>query len=407
MKTAYPSEDRRILSKCLVSPTQSQWRCESDSGVRLRKVASGDVIFSANYTRRRTAISCFNDKLLAFWRGRRYKSARGRVPRLFSQARHQTKTGCCDVSLTPEAFVSKKDIYLSESRRCCPESSSMPPARKTVPEPQVLNPIPIGTSPVLRPGTNAVVYHIPTAPPTEHGSPSTTTITLARYSAWTSGLHFHATHTEYLRLVKGAIFVELNGTTKLISALEGGEVARSTGKLAQEGLVVEVPQFAKHNWGRLEHYFSSIEDMKKGAQQERTLPEDWSEEVVVEEWTDPSDIDKALFFWNLNNIITPPSGVVLSSRQWVAASLLGNLWIDLQLFQVFWELDNWPVFLDFRKLPFGKNRGAWLRSKHVAEVAVSFLVVLVARLIGRVLGLRAVAQQRTPDALWEAYRKSS
>lgn len=122
------------------------------------------------------------------------------------------------------------------------------------------------------------------------------TIALPRHSAWTSGLHFHATHTEYLRLVKGAIFVELNGRTTLISAIVGGEVDARTGQFVQEGLTIEVPRYARHNWGRFEHYNNSARSSGRRAQQHHMLPEDWTEEVVIEEWTDPSDIAKPLFF---------------------------------------------------------------------------------------------------------------
>lgn len=168
--------------------------------------------------------------------------------------------------------------------------------KRAEPEPLVLNPLPAGTRAILRSGFEAVAYHIPTAPSTEDASPLKATIALPRHSAWTSGLHFHATHTEYLRLVKGAIFVELNGRTTLISAIVGGEVDARTGQFVQEGLTIEVPRYARHNWGRFEHYNNSARSSGRRAQQHHMLPEDWTEEVVIEEWTDPSDIAKPLFF---------------------------------------------------------------------------------------------------------------
>ncbi|KAF2626130.1 hypothetical protein BU25DRAFT_432315 [Macroventuria anomochaeta] len=253
-------------------------------------------------------------------------------------------------------------------------------------------------------GSEAVAYHIPTVPSAGDTSPLKTTIALPRRSAWTSGLHFHATHTEYLRLVKGAVFVELNGKTKLISALVGGEVDASTGQQIQEGLVIEIPRYARHNWGRLDHYISLT---RQGRSPQPIWPEDWTEEVVVEESTDPSDISKPLFFWNLNGIITAPSDTIFCMRQRVAKGFLGDLWIDLQLFVVFWELDNWPIFIDFRKLPLGVRPSWALRMGEGAEIVTSFIVLCVARVFGILLGLRAVEQRRTPDALWEAYWKSA
>ena len=278
---------------------------------------------------------------------------------------------------------------------------------RTEPEPQALRPLPEGTRPLLRQGSEAVAYHIPIAPPLDDVSPPKTTIALPRRSAWTSALHFHASHTEYLRLVKGAIFVQLRGQIKLISALKGGEVDPSSGELLREGLVVDVPRFARHNWGRLERYNELYRARNQGASKHWNLPEDWDEEAVVEEWTDPVDAGKPLFFWNLNGIITAPSNSVLPRRQQMARSLLGGLWIDLQLFVVFWELDNWPVFVDLRKqLSLGSRQRRLTAMADAAEVVASFIMLIFARTIGIFLGLKAVSQQRTPDALWEAHKKS-
>ncbi|KZM25730.1 uncharacterized protein EKO05_0006060 [Ascochyta rabiei] len=271
------------------------------------------------------------------------------------------------------------------------------------PEPRALNPLPTGTRALLRSGQEAVAYHIPITPPTDDTSQIKTTISLPRYSAWTSGLHFHATHTEFLRLVKGAIVVELNGTTKSFSALAGGEID-SSGRVVCEGLVVEVPRYARHNWGRLEHCL----DIEEKSRKKHVRPEDWVEEVVVEEWTDPSDISKPLFFWNLNGIIMAPSDMVLSSRKRIARGILGDWWIDLQLLVVFFELDNWPILVNFRNLwpSEGTFAGAsWIND--CAETVTSFVLLFFAKALGVALGLRAVDQKRTPAALWETYRKSS
>jgi mannose-6-phosphate isomerase-like protein (cupin superfamily) len=118
----------------------------------------------------------------------------------------------------------------------------MAQVKPQMPEPRAFSPIPSGTRSILRPGYEAVAYHIPTSPSTSESEILKTTISLPRRSAWISGLHFHARHTEYLRLVKGAIFVELNGATKLISALAGGEVDLGTGHMVREGLIIEVPR---------------------------------------------------------------------------------------------------------------------------------------------------------------------
>lgn len=275
---------------------------------------------------------------------------------------------------------------------------------KTRPEPQALNPLPKGTQPTLRSGFEAVAYHIPTAPSTDGETALKTTISLPRHSTWTSGLHFHAKHTEYLRLIKGAIFVELNGDTKFISSLAGGEIDLSTGQRVQESLIIEVPRYARHNWGRLEN---RIVANRPQTHRRQMWPEDWTEEVVVEEWTDPADISKPLFFWNLNGIITAPSDLVLSKRQQIAKYILGRWWMDLQLFVVFWELDNWPIFINCRKLWLFSATNQWrLRLSDATEILSSFLVLLVAKVVGTVLGLHAVEKRWMPDTLWEEYRRS-
>lgn len=273
--------------------------------------------------------------------------------------------------------------------------------------PRALNPLPTGTQALLRHGAEAVAYHIPIAPPSDSESPYKSTIALPRRSAWTSGLHLHATHTEYLHLVSGAVFVELNGETKFFSALEGGEVDRSTGKLIRKGLVVEVPRFARHNWGRLDHHSASNRPLGQAGGRKWALPEDWADEAVVEEWTDPIDTGKPLFFWNLNRIITAPVPTAPPlSRKVIARRFLGGCWTDLQLFIVFWELDNWPIFLDLRKkLRLEKPHKLLTMLTDGVEVLITFLALFFARIVGSILGLRAVEKGRTPDALWEEYRK--
>lgn len=276
--------------------------------------------------------------------------------------------------------------------------------KRIEPQPRALEPVPTGTRAVLRPGHEAVAYHIPIFPSTHDRTLLKSTIALPRHSAWTSGLHFHASHTEYLRLVKGAIFVTLNGKTRLVSTLAGGEVD-ATGQLVQPGLTIEVPRYAFHNWGRLEYHNNSARSGRRA--QKDACPEDWTEEVVVEEWTDPSDIAKPLFFWNLNGIITAPGETLLPKRQSVARAFLGPLWVDLQLFVVFWELDNWPVFNVLRNVsPASDSCLRNLRVLDAAEMLISFGALLIAKLLGMLLGLKAVEERRTPDALWEVYEKS-
>lgn len=98
-----------------------------------------------------------------------------------------------------------------------------------MPESRVLDPLPAGTQSSLRSGSESVVCYIPTVPSTDVISPLKTTISLPCYSDWTHGLYFHASHAEYLRLVKGAVLFELDGITKHTSAISGAKVDIQTG----------------------------------------------------------------------------------------------------------------------------------------------------------------------------------
>src|SRR5690242_3345848 len=115
-----------------------------------------------------------------------------------------------------------------------------------------------------RPLPNGVTYTLPSPP---HTSP-VVTITLPPHSTWTSGLHFPATHTEYLSIVKGTALVTLNGVTNTYTSSDG---------------VITVPRYARHEW--------------------RRAPEIEEDELVVKEWTDPEDGEKEIFFRNLNSAI--------------------------------------------------------------------------------------------------------
>jgi hypothetical protein len=307
-------------------------------------------------------------------------------------------------------FTASRDRSLRKARatKACP-----------LPEPKALDPLPLNTQPMIRQGREAVTYHIPISPsPPDADSDQLTlktTISLPRHSVWTSGLHFHVQHTEYLRLLRGCIFVYLDGEVKILSVKAGGDVGIYETSGVVEGLEVVVPKYARHSWGRAKEYLEANRDLGRRPRREREI-EDLDEEVVVEEWTDPVDPGKPLFFWNLNGVITAPfTGV--SVRQNLGRKMLGSWWIPFQLFIIFWDLDNWPVFLNLRNaLEF--NWPLFLRWRyrmpnrlmHVCrkleggmEHLIALIVLGVAKLLGLVLGVRAVEKRRTPVDLWEAY----
>ncbi|KAH3919196.1 hypothetical protein HBH56_030000 [Parastagonospora nodorum] len=275
------------------------------------------------------------------------------------------------------------------------------------PNPLPLFPLPPNTQPILRPGPSAVAYHIPDTPPTPSHPIPKTTISLPRHSHWTSGLHFHTAHTEYLHLLRGAIWLHLDGSDMMLSAAAGGEMYIGTGqrKPSGAGLVIEVPKYARHEWRRAENYYG----VRRTIGVRYVKPADVDDEVVVEEWTNPADLGKPLFFWNLNGVI---AGVVddevLSGAQRVVKKVLRSWWVELQLFVIFWELDNWPVFVGLGGVLGGQSRLQKFAYRYVersVEYFMTFVVLFAAKVLGWLIGIRAVEQRRTPGELWRAYNR--
>lgn len=153
---------------------------------------------------------------------------------------------------------------------------------------------------------NAVVYDL--------AKPDEVTITLPVGSTWSSGLHWHENHVEYLRVVKGSVRVTLGSQERIVAA-------------GDDGTEVRVDRNVWHEWRRAE--------------------QDGGEDVVVVERTDPEDGEKAVFFWNLNGCILHAQS--LSCPPYMSRRLHGllvDLWVTLSLFSIFRELDNFPVLVN-------------------------------------------------------------
>ncbi|KAI9823066.1 MAG: hypothetical protein M1832_002720 [Thelocarpon impressellum] len=168
------------------------------------------------------------------------------------------------------------------------------------------------------------------------------TIELPSGSSWSSGLHWHETHTEFLEVVEGTATVTLDGVTRDYTPRDG---------------VIRVEPFCVHEWRRAEEADG---------------------ELVVSEWTAPLDGQKEIFFRNLNSVL-------LENRQ--SRLISPALWIPLQLFVMFHHLDNYPVFAGgmFRR---------W----------ISHAVLTVAWLLGMFLGMEAIYEEYTPPRLLSPYR---
>ncbi len=107
----------------------------------------------------------------------------------------------------------------------------------------------------------------------------------------------------------------------------------------------------------------------------------------MEEWTDPADCQKEVFFRNLSSIILdctkdgPPS----------------ELWLNLQLFVIFNQLDNWPVFVDLGQVPVIGRLVEWV---------ITHVVLLVATVFGKFFGYRGVYEEYTPRRLFQMHNNA-
>ncbi|KAB5513347.1 hypothetical protein GE09DRAFT_980869 [Coniochaeta sp. 2T2.1] len=221
-------------------------------------------------------------------------------------------------------------------------------------------------SPIIsRPAPQAVTYDLT--------APNRVRITLPRGSKWSSGLHWHERHTEYLLLVRGSIRVRLGDRVQILSAADG------TGKDEE----VVIPRGVWHEWCRADA------EEKKGGEQE---------EVVVIERTDPEDGEKAVFFHNLN-------GVILQAQQGRApVSVPGwvvDWWVSLRLWLIFGVLDNYPVLLGVGDA--GDGDGVISRVGRWLDWVVTHAVLGLAGWAGWVSGMNAVRREFMPEEEWQRW----
>jgi hypothetical protein len=208
---------------------------------------------------------------------------------------------------------------------------------------------------------------LPSAVTYDLSTPGYVRITLPPSSTWSSGLHWHETHDEYLQVVKGSIRVRLGDERIILSAADGHQPE------------VKVPRFAWHEWQRAE-------------------PD--GEDVVVVERTDPDEGDKALFFWNLNGVILSapsllrdPTTLISRSPAFLRGKLL-DLYITLSLFVIFHSLDNFPVVID---VPSLVPTGARFRALGAADGIITHVLLSVSSALGWVIGLKPVRREFTPS----------
>ncbi|KAH7417440.1 hypothetical protein BKA64DRAFT_657960 [Cadophora sp. MPI-SDFR-AT-0126] len=226
-----------------------------------------------------------------------------------------------------------------------------------------------------RQGPSSVTYEVPSPP---YSSPYTT-ITLPVGSTWTSGLHWHETHIEYLQVLSGAALITLNDVTRIYTAGDG---------------VVTVPRYAKHEWQRasragelgLDFGLSSsaasgCDIQTQNSQLELLLKQD----LTVREWTFPTDGQKEIFFRNL-------SGIIAHAIEHKHA----NWYLTLQLWVLFAKLDNWPVLFQASNVPVVGWCLERLSLGRMLEWVFCHVVLWGPVIIGALFGIKGTWMEYTP-----------
>ena len=113
-------------------------------------------------------------------------------------------------------------------------------------------------------------------------------------------------------------------------------------------------------------------------------------DIVAEEWTDPRDGEKKVFFRNIFS--------TAGETQW-KESWWGGVLILLQMMLVMWELDNLVVLLDLGGAEDGSGCSG------AVETVVTYAFMWSAAMMARALGLKAINEEYTPRHLLNAGEK--
>ncbi|KAL2173624.1 uncharacterized protein P884DRAFT_251648 [Thermothelomyces heterothallicus CBS 202.75] len=229
---------------------------------------------------------------------------------------------------------------------------------------------------------SAVVYDL--------SVPHQVTITLPAGSTWTSGLHWHETHTEYLRLVKGRIRLRLGDAVQTVSASLGDSFPSPPPE------EIRVDRGVWHEW----------------AAEEEEDEEEEEEEVVVVERTEPADGDKSVFFRSLNGVILEAEAEAAArALRTTATGRLAGVWAGLRTTLSLWAildaLDNFPVLLGVRDA--GRRRGLVERGSRADawltwwETRWSHAVLTIASVLVCAAGEQAVRPRFTPAEEYAAW----
>lgn len=194
-------------------------------------------------------------------------------------------------------------------------------------------PIPHSHPPfITRPHPSLSTFTFPTTPST------TINITLPPTSTFTTSPHFHVSHTEYIRVLCSAALVTIGNRTLILQSSDASEGDTDVG-------VLEIPRGARHEWIRFDR------DPALLSAQQREVQRSWlkgageeeverlrKKDLIVEEWTDPADGQKEVFFRNLFGTLLEPAFEGMWAGEW-------RRWLWIWVVQ--WEGDNFLVVVDF------------------------------------------------------------
>ena len=190
-----------------------------------------------------------------------------------------------------------------------------------------------------RPNNNLVTFTLDFDPT----RPYATRITLPPGSSWTPSPHWHERYTEYVRCVSGRLLVRLDGVEKVVTPEDGPQT---------------INKYVVHEFMRADMH-GYRDGAAEGGEQE---------DVVVEEWTDPADGSKQVFFRNL-------LGVLQDDQYW-------GSWFGLQALLICSRYDNFNVIW--------AGWGKW---------AVTHAAFGAAEAVAWVAGLRPWYEEYTPEGL--------
>ncbi|KAK5045411.1 hypothetical protein LTR84_009275 [Exophiala bonariae] len=189
-----------------------------------------------------------------------------------------------------------------------------------------------------------------------------TLITIPPGSAWEPGAHWHESYVENVRVVKGRAWVSVNGVVKEIGPGEGS---------------VRFELRDVHTFGRAD----------RGRKSEDSDHEE--EDVVLEEWTEPDDGFKQVFFYNLLRI----------AQTATANSSLFRPSTILQLVRVIAHVDNYADLLPFLTaywwLPFS------------LKYALVHAVYGFGSALGWAFGYQKWLKEYTPRDLWSVAERGA